>query len=245
VLDDGYLVVAAGSSLIVYKFEDSPEIVLKLTTKTETRTQCASLTCPKSEAVVYADKFASVIVYTVIDGRIDEQCRDYNPKGLMFARLESETEVLAIGQDSVVYLLRIDELGTMRTSAAFRIGCELSAVLNAPDLAFLSKDGSLSVIMRCDIDLRRIFDVMKGRLRGIAGLTLDDYRKVIRNGKAYPFGNFVDGDLLKLFFELNKDEKGLISRGVGKSVEEIERLLGVFCTRLEEYRRKVQVSPRF
>jgi hypothetical protein len=139
----------------------------------------------------------------------------------------------------------VDDFGGLKTTAAFRIGCQMSAVLNAPDLAFVSKDGSLSVVLRCDFELRRIFDVMRGRLKGIGGLTIEDYRKVWRNGKAYPFGNFVDGDFLKLFFDLNPDEKALISRLAGKTVEQVGKLIGDFCGKVDGYRHRVQVPPRF
>jgi predicted nucleic acid-binding Zn ribbon protein len=194
--------------------------------------------------VVYADQFASVIVYTIIDGEIEEICRDYNPRGLKFARLESEREILAIGQDSILYHMAI-ESGSIQTTAAFHIGCEMSAVLNAPDLAFVTESGSLSVVMRCDGNLKKIFEAMKGRFKGIGGLTVDDLRRVRKNGKAYSLGNFVDGDFVLLFLGLKEEEKNLISRVMGKSVGEIEGIVRDFQVRLTEYRHRVQSPPTF
>jgi hypothetical protein len=150
-------------------------------------------------------------VFTVIDGQIAEIYRDFNPKALKFARFESETDIVAIGEDASIYRIAIEGSSSLKTSAAFSAGCALSAVLNAPALAFITESGALAVLLKCSGRLNRIFDAMKEKVIGIGGLKIEDYRRVGKNGKFFPLGPFVDGNFLQVFESLQESEKEGIS----------------------------------
>ena len=234
-----YIAVASSSYLLLYEFDDEMRLVLRA--KAPTRVKCSSLTSPNSCAIVYADRFASVIIFTAIEGQLAEIYRDYNPKGLRFARLESETEVLAIGMNSAIYSMAIDK-GRLTTTSAFNVGAVTSSVLNSPDLAFLTSCGSSQVIFKCDQTLSEIFKIMSWKVKDVAGLTIHDYRTVFSNGKPYPFGKFVDGDFLLLFLTLSDDEQALIARLCHLPIDVVREKIEELAKRVDEYRIRTQKS---
>ena len=233
-----FLAVASSTSLLLYDFDD--DMNLRQRAQVSTRLKCASLTSPNSCAIVYADQYASVIIYTAIDGQLAELYRDYNPKGLRFARLESETDILAVGMNSALYCITIEKQGRLSTTSAFDIGAASSAVLNAPDLAFLTRSGSSQVIFKGDADLKKIFKAMTPRVKDAAGLTIADYRTVFSNGKPFPFGDFVDGDFLLMFDTLSDSEKQTIATASKMTIADIQSKLQQLCERLNEYRKHTQ-----
>ena len=237
-VNNEYVAVASSSYLLLYDFDD--DMNLRQRSQVSTRLKCASLTSPNSCAIVYADQYASVIVYTAVDGQLDELYRDYNPKGLRFARLESETDILAVGMNSALYCITIEKQGRLSTTSAFDIGAASSAVLNAPDLAFLTRSGSSQVIFKGDADLKSIFRAMSQRVKDIAGLTIADYRAVFSNGKAFPFGDFVDGDFLLMFETLSDSEKQTIATACKMPIADIQSKIQRLRERLNEYRRNTQ-----
>lgn len=232
-----YIAVALADRILLLGLdEEEIDYEMKILSSAATRVKCASLTSPNSCAIVYADVYASVIVFTAIDGKIEEVSRDYNPKGLSFARLESETDILAIGRDSAIYNLSLDTNGELSTRAAFNIGASCSAILNNPDLSFVSDSGAMCVIFKGDPDLTRIFSAMQTRIRDVAGLTISDYRNVYRNNKAYSFGPFVDGDLLLRLPTLSATEIKAIAYVCRSEVTEIHRHISLLSARLSSYR---------
>jgi hypothetical protein len=182
---------------------------------------------PNSNAVVYADSYASVILFTVIDGYIAEICRNCNPKALKFARLESETDIRAIEEDSAIYRIAIEGGSTLVTDAAF--GMSILGSADCSGLAFVTESGALAVIMKCGPDLRKIFHGMKQRVNGLGNISFEDYRKVGRNGKFHQLGQFMDGNFLRLFGGLPDTKKAGVT---GMIVEAIEGTIGQFVERL-------------
>jgi hypothetical protein len=184
----------------------------------------------------------SVVLFTVVDGQITELCRDFNPKALKFARVESDTDILAFGKDGVIYRILIEGGASLVTTAAFNAGCEMTAILNAPDLAFVTTSGALCVLMKCDGEMLKLFEAMKRQFAGLGDLKIDDWRRVGRNGKFYPLGPFVDGDFVQSFMALRTEQKELIARVVGMEEQDIETLVQAFVTRVSDYRTRAQPS---
>jgi hypothetical protein len=232
-----FIVCGIGPTIVVFKLGNDFQLIR--TASAPTRIRCASLTCPNSNAVVYADRLASVIVFTVVDGQISEIGRDFNPKALKFARLESETDIIAIGEDCAIYDIVIDN-GSLSTPFAFKGGCEFAAVLSAPDLTFVTSSGAVCVIMKGVAEMTKIFEGMKRRIRGAGSMTIDEFRKVERNGKLFELGKFVDGDFVLLFLGLEAREQELIARIAGLSVEFVIGTVTEFAKELSDYRLRTQ-----
>ncbi|OHS96686.1 hypothetical protein TRFO_09849 [Tritrichomonas foetus] len=246
-----YIAVASGTTLKAYILNNSFNLELK--SSEPTRVQCASLTSPNSHAVVYADKVSSVSLYTILKGQISLIARDMNPKALKFARLESDSSILAIGDNSMIYdITFINENennngsnDSLVTKYAFNINCEVSAVLSSPDLSFVTKTGSVQVIMKRDEIYKKIYDAMKNRITGLGNMKITDFRKVEKNGKTFDSGKFVDGDFILMFGKLSEFYQSQIAKAVGLKVSEILNKLQEFSDSLTAYRTKHQAYPNF
>ena len=241
-----YITVASGTTLKAYILNNDNNFELKCTEPT--RVKCASLTSPNSHAVVYADVVASVTIYTILKGQISKIAQDINPKALKFARLESETDILAIGDNSVIYDISIisnDSNTTLKTTGAFNINCEISSVLSSPDLLFITKSGCLQLIKKCDEQLLKIYNAMKDTVHGYGGLTIVDYRKVAKNGQYYDNGNFADGDFLLLYNNLDESSQENISKKVQLTNKQVMDLITQYSQSLVNYRKKYQNLPTF
>lgn len=240
---DVYIAVASGTTLKGYLVDDENKLVLKCSI--QTRVKCASLTSPNSFAVVYADKRASASIYKMCDDQIALIASDMNPKALKFARMESETDILAIGDSSVLYDLELINGSSLKTKAAFNINCEVSAIFCSPNLAFITKSGSLQVIMKKDEIFVKIYDVMKKVVHGIGGLSIDEMRTVKKNGNSYENGCFVDGDFICLFDQLSDANQLQIARAVRIDVNQIKQYIKKYKDDLISYREKAQTHPSF
>lgn len=238
-----YIAVASGKSLMGYILNQENNLVRKCSV--QTRKKCASLTSPNSIAVVYADKVASASIYKMCDDQVVLIASDMNPKALKFARLESETDVLAIGDNSIIYDLSLTGDNKLKTKAAFNINCDVNAVFCSPNLAFITKSGSMQVILKMDKIFIDIFRVMAKNVHGLGGLSINEFRTVKINDNSYSIGNFVDGDFVRLFENLSLADQNRIAKIVGVDAAVIKKHIKDYVDKLIAYREKSQMHPRF
>lgn len=237
-----YIAVACGTFLKEYLIDEDKKLQCKCSIST--RGNCSSLTSPNSFAVIYASKASSVSIYMMEDD-ITLIAKDYHPKQLKFARMESKTDVLAIGNDSILYDISLSNENKLITTSAFNANCQISAILSSPNLAFITKGGSLKVLMKRDEAFIKLFKVMQNRIRGIGGLSIGEACIVKQNNNQFDIGKFVDGDFIVLFRELDQTLQNQIAKAVGLDVGVINELIMKYIEDVKAYREKSQDHPYF
>lgn len=236
-----WIAAAFSKNINIYSFDKEFKIVFQ--SSIETRFGCGSITSPNSCYIIYADRHASIILYSVVEGQIVEVARDFNQKKLKYAAAVSSTEFIAFDQNGIAYYFFYDK--NFRTIGAYNIGAEVTAMLSAPPITFITKSGSIQVIMKCEESLIKIYNTMRSMCRGIGGLSNDSWRVVKLRNQEYPTGRFVDGDFLLTFCDLPQESQEVIARNTNIEVDQMNEMIHNYYSKLIEYREKVQEPTDF
>ena len=109
-----------------------------------------------------------------------------------------------------------------------------SDVSHIPTIIFDTVDGMIGVIASLPHDQYVFLEKLQSNLRkvikGVGGLSHEQWRSFNNEKKTSEARNFLDGDLIESFLDLNRSKMDEISKAMGVSIEEL-------CKRVEELTR--------
>ena len=243
-----YIVVAQGQSIVSLEFDENGK--LKLKSSIETRIKCASLTCVNSFTIIYADICSSVIIFTILDGILSEICRDRNPKPLQFAKMISNTDILAIGSDSSLYNLVLENETNIHTKFAYAINNQINTILSTTIFdefifLFVNKNGRIGFVQKNTDKLIKLYKSMSIYLKGLGYINNIESHLVEKNDSTFDIGKFIDGDFILLFETLTDEEKEMVSKYSNMKIQEILDIIQTYKNDIDKLRNYIQTPVIF
>ncbi|KAJ6775943.1 DNA REPAIR/RNA PROCESSING CPSF FAMILY [Salix koriyanagi] len=165
-------------------------------------------------------KSISLLIYKHEEGAIEERARDYN------ANWMSAVEIL----DDDIYLGAENNFNLFTV----RKNSEDSDVGQIPTVIFGTVNGVIGVIASLPheqyVFLEKLQSNLRKVIKGVGGLSHEQWRSFNNEKKTVEARNFLDGDLIESFLDLSRGRMDEISRAMEISVEEL-------CKRVEELTR--------
>ncbi|OIW17906.1 hypothetical protein TanjilG_19875 [Lupinus angustifolius] len=200
-------------------------------------------------------KSISLLIYKHGEGAIEERARDYNANWMSAAEIldddiylgaENNFNLFAVWKNSEGAtdeergrLEVVDEYHLGEFVNRFRHGSLVMCLPNSdagqiPTVIFGTINGVIGVIASLPNEQYFFLDKLQSNLKkvikGVGGLNHEQWRSFNKEKKTVDARNFLDGDLIKSFVDLNRSKMDDISKAMDVSVEEL-------CERVEELTR--------
>ncbi|KAM2703176.1 hypothetical protein EV2_004801 [Malus domestica] len=200
-------------------------------------------------------KSISLLMYKHEEGAIEERARDYNANWM--SAVEILDDDVYIGAENFVNLFTVrknsegatdEERGRLEVVGEYHLGEFVnrfrhgSLVMRLPDsdvgqiptVIFGTVNGVIGVIASLPQEHYAFLEKLQSNLRkvikGVGGLNHEQWRSFSNEKKTVDAKNFLDGDLIESFLDLNRSKMDEISKQMRVSVEEL-------CKRVEELTR--------
>ncbi|KAH9606926.1 hypothetical protein KSS87_009321 [Heliosperma pusillum] len=211
----------------------------------------------RGDFIVVGDlmKSISLLIYKHEEGAIEERARDYNANWMSAVEILNDDIYLGAENNFNLFTVRKNSEGATDEERArldvvgeyhvgefinrFRHG---SLVMRLPDseigqiptVIFGTVNGVIGVIASLPHDqylfLEKLQSTLRKVIKGVGGLSHEHWRSFYNEKKTVDSRNFLDGDLIESFLDLNRVRMEEISKTMSVSVEEL-------CKRIEELTR--------
>ncbi|KAI4365220.1 hypothetical protein MLD38_021226 [Melastoma candidum] len=211
----------------------------------------------RGDFIVVGDlmKSISLLIYKHEEGAIEERARDYNANWMSAVEILDDDTYLGAENNFNLFTVRKnsegatdEERGRLEAVGEYHLGEFVnrfrhgSLVMRLPDsdvgqiptIIFGTVNGVIGVIASLPHDQYVFLEKLQSNLRkvikGVGGLSHDQWRSFNNEKKMVDARNFLDGDLIESFLDLTRGKMDEISRTMGVTVEEL-------CKRVEELTR--------
>lgn len=189
------------------------------------------------------------------EGAIEERARDYNANWMSAVEILDDDIYLGAENNFNLFTVRKnsegatdEERGRLEVVGEYHLGefanrfRHGSLVMRLPDsdvgqiptVIFGTVNGVIGVIASLPHDQYLFLEKLQSNLRkvikGVGGLSHEQWRSFNNEKKTVDARNFLDGDLIESFLDLNRSKMDEISKAMNVSVEEL-------CKRVEELTR--------
>ncbi|KAF2317858.1 hypothetical protein GH714_041177 [Hevea brasiliensis] len=211
----------------------------------------------RGDFIVVGDlmKSISLLIYKHEEGAIEERARDYNANWMSAVEILDDDIYLGSENNFNLFTVRKnsegatdEERGRLEVVGEYHLGEFVnrfrhgSLVMRLPDsdvgqiptVIFGSVNGVIGVIASLPheqyIFLEKLQSNLRKVIKGVGGLSHEQWRSFNNEKKTVDAKNFLDGDLIESFLDLSRTRMDEISKAMSVSVEEL-------CKRVEELTR--------
>ncbi|KAK8960477.1 DNA damage-binding protein 1a [Platanthera guangdongensis] len=211
----------------------------------------------RGDFIVVGDlmKSISLLLYKHEEGAIEERARDYNANWMTAVEILDDDVYLGAENNFNLFAVRKnsdgatdEERGRLEVVGEFHLGEFVnrfrhgSLVMRLPDsetggiptVIFGTVNGVIGIAASLAHDHYVFLEKLQSNLvkviKGVGGLSHDQWRSFNNEKKTVEARNFLDGDLIESFLDLSRPRMDEISKSMGVSVEEL-------CKRVEELTR--------
>ncbi|XP_048228697.1 DNA damage-binding protein 1a isoform X2 [Ricinus communis] len=211
----------------------------------------------RGDFIVVGDlmKSISLLIYKHEEGAIEERARDYNANWMSAVEILDDDIYLGAENNFNLFTVRKnsegatdEERGRLEVVGEYHLGEFVnrfrhgSLVMRLPDsdvgqiptVIFGTVNGVIGVIASLPheqyIFLEKLQSNLRRVIKGVGGLSHEQWRSFNNEKKTVEAKNFLDGDLIESFLDLSRNRMDEISKAIGVSVEEL-------CKRVEELTR--------
>lgn len=211
----------------------------------------------RGDFIVVGDlmKSISLLIYKHEEGAIEERARDYNANWMSAVEILDDDIYLGAENNFNLFTVRKnsegatdEERGRLEVVGEYHLGEFVnrfrhgSLVMRLPDsdvgqiptCIFGTVNGVIGVIASLSHDQYLFLEKLQSNLRrvikGVGGLSHEQWRSFNNEKKTVDAKNFLDGDLIESFLDLSRGKMEDISKSMDVSVEEL-------CKRVEELTR--------
>ncbi|KAL9676917.1 hypothetical protein QQ045_005139 [Rhodiola kirilowii] len=204
----------------------------------------------RGDFIVVGDlmKSISLLIYKHEEGAISERARDYNANWM--TAIEILDDDIYLGAENCYNLITVkknsdgatdEERGRLDVVGEYHLGEFVnrfhhgSLVMRLPDsdigqtptVIFGTVNGVIGVVASLPheqyIFLEKLQSNLRKVIRGVGGLSHEQWRSFSSDKKTADARGFLDGDLIESFLDLNRSRMDDISKSMGVSVEELSR----------------------
>ncbi|KAF2310831.1 hypothetical protein GH714_017510 [Hevea brasiliensis] len=211
----------------------------------------------RGDFIVVGDlmKSISLLIYKHEEGAIEERARDYNANWMSAVEILDDDIYLGAENNFNLFTVRKnsegatdEERGRLEVVGEYHLGEFVnrfrhgSLVMRLPDsdvgqiptVIFGTVNGVIGVIasLRHEqyVFLEKLQSNLRKVIKGVGGLSHEQWRSFNNEKKTVDAKNFLDGDLIESFLDLSRSRMDEIAKAMGVSVEEL-------CKRVEELTR--------
>ncbi|CAL0325072.1 unnamed protein product [Lupinus luteus] len=211
----------------------------------------------RGDFIVVGDlmKSISLLIYKHEEGAIEERARDYNANWMSAVEILDDDIYLGAENNFNLFTVRKnsegatdEERGRLEVVGEYHLGEFVnrfrhgSLVMRLPDsdvgqiptVIFGTINGVIGVIASLPneqyVFLEKLQSNLRKVIKGVGGLNHEQWRSFNNEKKTVDARNFLDGDLIESFLDLNRSKMDDISKAMDVSVEEL-------CKRVEELTR--------
>ncbi|KOM28694.1 hypothetical protein LR48_Vigan564s000400 [Vigna angularis] len=211
----------------------------------------------RGDFIVVGDlmKSISLLIYKHEEGAIEERARDYNANWMSAVEILDDDIYLGAENNFNLFTVRKnsegatdEERGRLEVVGEYHLGEFInrfrhgSLVMRLPDsdvgqiptVIFGTINGVIGVIASLPheqyVFLEKLQSNLRKVIKGVGGLSHEQWRSFNNEKKTVEARNFLDGDLIESFLDLNRSRMDEISKAMDVSVEEL-------CKRVEELTR--------
>ncbi|KAG5254644.1 DNA DAMAGE-BINDING PROTEIN 1B [Salix purpurea] len=211
----------------------------------------------RGDFIVVGDlmKSISLLIYKHEEGAIEERARDYNANWMSAVEILDDDIYLGAENNFNLFTVRKnsegatdEERGRLEVVGEYHLGEFVnrfrhgSLVMRLPDsdvgqiptVIFGTVNGVIGVIASLPheqyVFLEKLQSNLRKVIKGVGGLSHEQWRSFNNEKKTVEARNFLDGDLIESFLDLSRGRMDEISRAMEISVEEL-------CKRVEELTR--------
>lgn len=211
----------------------------------------------RGDFIVVGDlmKSISLLIYKHEEGAIEERARDYNANWMSAVEILDDDIYLGAENNFNLFTVRKnsegatdEERGRLEVVGEYHLGEFVnrfrhgSLVMRLPDsdvgqiptVIFGTVNGVIGVIASLPHEQYLFLEKLQSNLRkvikGVGGLSHEQWRSFNNEKKTVDAKNFLDGDLIESFLDLSRSRMDEISKAMDISVEEL-------CKRVEELTR--------
>ncbi|EXC25620.1 DNA damage-binding protein 1a [Morus notabilis] len=211
----------------------------------------------RGDFIVVGDlmKSISLLIYKHEEGAIEERARDYNANWMSAVEILDDDVYLGAENSFNIFTVRKnsegatdEERGRLDVVGEYHLGEFInrfrhgSLVMRLPDsdvgqiptVIFGSVNGVIGVIASLPheqyVFLEKLQTSLRKVIKGVGGLSHEHWRSFNNEKKTVEAKNFLDGDLIESFLDLNRSKMDEIAKQMGVSVEEL-------CKRVEDLTR--------
>ncbi|KAJ8762650.1 hypothetical protein K2173_010671 [Erythroxylum novogranatense] len=211
----------------------------------------------RGDFIVVGDlmKSISLLIYKHEEGAIEERARDYNANWMSAIEILDDDIYLGAENNYNLFTIRKnsegatdEERGRLEVVGEYHLGEFVnrfrhgSLVMRLPDsdvgqiptVIFGTINGVIGVIASLPheqyIFLEKLQSNLRKVIKGVGGLSHEQWRSFNNEKKTAEAKNFLDGDLIESFLDLSRTRMDEISKSMGVSAEEL-------CKRVEELTR--------
>ncbi|KAJ8627269.1 hypothetical protein MRB53_020576 [Persea americana] len=211
----------------------------------------------RGDFIVVGDlmKSISLLIYKHEEGAIEERARDYNANWMSAVEILDDDVYVGAENNFNLFTVRKnsdgatdEERGRLEVVGEYHLGEFVnrfqhgSLVMRLPDsdvgqiptVIFGTVNGVIGVIASLSHEQYVFLEKLQSNLvkiiKGVGGLSHEQWRSFNNEKKSADARNFLDGDLIESFLDLSRTRMEEISKSMGVSVEEL-------CKRVEEMTR--------
>ncbi|KAF5752708.1 hypothetical protein HS088_TW01G00624 [Tripterygium wilfordii] len=204
----------------------------------------------RGDFIVVGDlmKSISLLIYKHEEGAIEERARDYNANWMSAVEILDDDVYLGAENNYNLFTVRKnsegatdEERGRLEVVGEYHLGEFVnrfrhgSLVMRMPDsdvgqiptIIFGTINGVIGVIASLPHEQFLFLEKLQSNLRkvikGVGGLSHEQWRSFNNEKKTVDAKNFLDGDLIEAFLDLSRSRMDEISRAMGVSVEELSK----------------------
>ncbi|XVE94238.1 hypothetical protein REPUB_Repub01dG0264300 [Reevesia pubescens] len=204
----------------------------------------------RGDFIVVGDlmKSISLLIYKHEEGAIEERARDYNANWMSAVEILDDDIYLGAENNFNLFTVRKnsegatdEERGRLEVVGEYHLGEFVnrfrhgSLVMRLPDsdvgqiptVIFGTVNGVIGVIASLPNEQYAFLEKLQSNLRkvikGVGGLSHEQWRSFNNEKKTVEAKNFLDGDLIESFLDLSRGKMEEISKAVGVSVEELSK----------------------
>ncbi|KAL2494428.1 DNA damage-binding protein 1a [Forsythia ovata] len=190
----------------------------------------------RGDFIVVGDlmKSISLLIYKHEEGAIEERARDYNSNwmtaennfNLFTVRKNSEGATdEERGRLEVVGEYHLGEFVNRFRHGSLVMRLPDSDVGHIPTVIFGTVNGVIGVIASLPYEqyifLEKLQSILRKVIKGVGGLSHEQWRSFYNEKKTVDAKNFLDGDLIESFLDLGRNRTEEISKAMGVPVEEL------------------------
>ncbi|EOX96951.1 Damaged DNA binding protein 1A isoform 2 [Theobroma cacao] len=204
----------------------------------------------RGDFIVVGDlmKSISLLIYKHEEGAIEERARDYNANWMSAVEILDDDIYLGAENNFNLFTVRKnsegatdEERGRLEVVGEYHLGefvnrfCHGSLVMRLPDsdvgqiptVIFGTVNGVIGVIASLPHEQYAFLEKLQSNLRkvikGVGGLSHEQWRSFNNEKKTVEAKNFLDGDLIESFLDLSRGKMEEISKAMSVSVEELSK----------------------
>ncbi|PPR90851.1 hypothetical protein GOBAR_AA29821 [Gossypium barbadense] len=204
----------------------------------------------RGDFIVVGDlmKSISLLIYKHEEGAIEERARDYNANWMSAVEILDDDTYLGAENNFNLFTVRKnsegatdEERGRLEVIGEYHLGEFVnrfrhgSLVMRLPDsevgqiqtVIFGTVNGAIGVIASLPHDQYVFLEKLQSNLRkvikGVGGLSHEQWRSFNNEKRTAEAKNFLDGDLIESFLDLSRGKMEEVSKGMGVSVEELSK----------------------